>query len=133
MTNSLSHSEEEILNGINSAVHICHQRAQGAGWWDDYDGAPDNLKPALLAGRQMLMVSELAEAMEALRKDRKDDHLPNRKGEEVELADAVIRIFDYAGKRGFDLGNAILEKIAYNLARADHKPENRKKEGGKCF
>lgn len=125
--------ENEILSGINTAVRICHQRAQAIGWWDDYDGAPDHLKPALLAGRQMLMVSELAEAMEALRKDRKDDHLPNRKGEEVELADAVIRIFDYAGKRGFDLGNAILEKMAYNLARADHKPENRKKEGGKCF
>lgn len=133
MTNSHSHSEEEILIGINTAVRICHQRAQRAGWWDDYDGAPDNLKPALLAGRQMLMVSEVAEAMEALRKDRKDDHLPNRKGEEVELADAVIRIFDYAGKRGFNLGGAIIEKMAYNLARADHKPENRKKEGGKCF
>lgn len=125
--------ETEILNGINTATRICHQRAHQAGWWDDYDTAPEHLKPALLAGRQMLIVSEVAEAMEGLRKGRMDDHLPNRKAEEVELADAVIRIFDYAGKRGFNLGGAILDKMGYNLARADHKPENRAKEGGKCF
>lgn len=133
METKVNKIENEILNGINTATRICHQRAQAAGWWDKYDTAPDHLKPDLLAGRQMLIVSEVAEAMEGLRKDRMDDHLPHRKAEEVELADAVIRIFDYAGKRGFNLGGAILDKMAYNLARADHKPENRAKEGGKCF
>lgn len=125
--------EKEIRNGINKAAIICHQRAQDAGWWDKYDGAPDHLKPDLLAARQMLIVSEVAEAMEGLRKGRNDDHLTHRKAEEVELADAIIRIFDYAGKRGFNLGDAMIEKMAYNLARADHKPENRAKVGGKCF
>ena len=35
-----------------------------------------------------------------MRKDLKDDHLPERSMEEVELADTVIRIMDYAGRWG---------------------------------
>jgi NTP pyrophosphatase (non-canonical NTP hydrolase) len=83
--------------------------------------------------RLMLIVSELAEAMEGHRKDLMDDHLPHRKMAEVELADAVIRIFDLAGERGFDLGSAIAEKLAYNRDRADHKPDSRVAAGGKTY
>ena len=52
--------------------------------------------------------------------------------EEVELADTVIRIMDYAGRWGLDIGGAIMEKLEYNKNRADHKIENRKL-GGKKF
>jgi hypothetical protein len=38
-----------------------------------------------------------------------------------------------AGSQGFDLGGAISEKLAYNAARADHKPENRREANGKKF
>jgi NTP pyrophosphatase (non-canonical NTP hydrolase) len=62
-----------------------------------------------------------------------DDHLPNRKMEEVELADALIRIFDYAGGHGLDLEGAYREKTDYNARRADHLPENRAADGGKKF
>ncbi len=40
--------------------------------------------------------------MEGERKDLMDDKLPHRKMAEVELADALIRIFDYAGAYGYD-------------------------------
>jgi len=46
------------------------------------------------------------------------------------MADAVIRIFDYCGMKGYDLGSAIAEK---NKNRLDHKREERQKEGGKKF
>lgn len=66
-------------------------------WWHDKGGNRlERNRGELL----MLVVSELAEAMEALRKDLWDDKLPHRKGEEVELADAYIRLLDYA--EGFE-------------------------------
>ena len=81
----------------------------------------------------MLTVSELSEAMEGHRKGLMDDHLPHRKMFEVELADAIIRIFDMAGALNLDVAGAFREKMIYNLSRADHKPENRRLEGGKKY
>jgi hypothetical protein len=52
---------------------------------------------------------------------------------EVECADALTRLLIYAGFRGFDLDGVVAEKRAYNAEREDHKPENRRKEGGKAF
>jgi hypothetical protein len=79
----------------------------------------------------MLIVSEISEAMEGERKGLMDTHLPHRKMSEVELADAVIRIFDYAGAYGFDLDGAIAEKRAYNATRVDHSVAARLAAGGK--
>lgn len=80
-----------------------------------------------------LIHSEISEAMEGARKGLKDDKLPHRPMVEVELADAVIRIFDMAGGMGYDVAGAISEKLDYNANRADHKRENRAADGGKKF
>lgn len=56
----------------------------------------------------MLMVSEVAEAMEGERKNLMDDHLPGRRMAEVELADVIIRIMDYAGAYNLDLDTTIV-------------------------
>lgn len=77
--------------------------------------------------------SELSEALEGLRKNLMDDHLPARLMAEVELGDTMIRIFDFAAKKGYDIAGAIAEKHNYNYNRADHKLENRDKENGKAF
>ena len=45
----------------------------------------------------MLMVSEISEGMEGLRKGLMDDKLPHRKMIEVEMADLFIRLMDFAG------------------------------------
>ena len=71
--------------------------------------------------------------MEGYRKNLMDDKLPHRSMLEVELADAVIRIFDMCGGLGLDLSGAIYEKLEYNQNRLDHKIENRLKENGKKF
>jgi NTP pyrophosphatase (non-canonical NTP hydrolase) len=81
----------------------------------------------------MLIVSEVSEAMEGHRKNLPDDKLAHRPMVEVELADAVIRIFDLAGAKGYDIAGALVEKLQFNAKRADHKPENRAAEGGKAY
>ncbi len=113
-----------MSKSINELAVEIHQNNVDAGWWD---------KPREKGTLLMLVVSEIAEAMEGERKDMMDDHLPHRKMAEVELADAVIRILDYAGAFGYDVEGAMAEKLEYNKQRLDHKRENRAKEGGKQF
>lgn len=100
-------------------------------WWvDPKTGKPLERNPGELIA---LVHSELSEVLEGVRKDKMDDHLPHRKSEEVEMADVLIRIFDYAAGRGLDIHGAFVEKMAYNATRADHKLKNRVKRGGKKF
>lgn len=110
----------------------CHNAASVAGWWDK-NGVPIKENPYCFSNKLMLIVSELAEAMEGDRKGLMDQHLPHRTSREVELADALIRICDLAGAYGMDLGGAVAEKMAYNATRADHKPEARNATGGKAY
>lgn len=112
---------------LNDFSQIIHESNVKAGWW------PGNKEERNKAEILCLIHSEISEAMEGLRKGLNDDHLPHRPMIEVELADAMIRIFDMAGAFGYDLDGAIREKFAYNQQRADHKLENRQKEGGKQF
>lgn len=56
---------------------------------------------------------------------------PHRRMAEVELADALIRIFDYAGGFGYDLDGAMYDKRKYNATRADQKAEARLAANGK--
>lgn len=114
---------------LNVLADLCHR--ENKTWWLDPETGEKlkRNKGEMIA----LMHSELSEMLEAERKDLMDEKLPHRKGAEVELVDVFIRAFDYAGAYGFDLTGAFLEKMEYNRNRADHKPENRIKEGGKKF
>lgn len=78
-----------------------------------------------------LIHSEISEAFEGWRKNRMDEHLPTRSAEEVELADAMIRILDTAGSMNMDLAAALREKFAFNQVREDHTLGHRRGDGGK--
>ena len=124
---------ENDKTAINNIVRWVHNLNVSVGWWSDRHTGESVLETRNVGEILMLIVSEIAEAMEGHRKGLMDDKLPHRSMLEVELADAVIRIFDLAGAKGFDLGGAIFEKVAYNQQRADHKLENRLKPGGKAY
>jgi hypothetical protein len=114
---------------LNHMARVVH--AENFRWWHDLKTGKllDRNKAEMLC----LIHSEISEAMEGERKDLMDDHLPHRRMAEVELADAIIRILDYAGAFGYDLDGAVREKRAYNQIRADHKPKARLAKGGKKF
>lgn len=88
------------LNVMAARIHRLHRK-----WWLDINtGLPVKRNKEELI---MLVVTELSEAVEGIRKNLMDDKLPHRRMEEVEMADAYIRLMDYAG--GFNL-----ELVRYN-------------------
>jgi|SRR6185437_8717479 len=112
---------------ISGLVKYCHTASANAGWWDNTDKGD----PTVQASKIALIHSEISEALEGIRKGHRDSHLPARLAVEVELADALIRIFDLAGAMNLDLENAVFEKLEYNRTRADHSRESRALAGGK--
>lgn len=123
------HDLRHIVDQVNHLTHLIHLLNEK--WWRDpvTGEAFERNRGEMIA----LMHSELSECLEAVRKKKMDDHLPHRSGEAVELADCLIRIFDYAGAYNIDLSGAIFDKLVYNASRKDHTHEERLKEGGKKF
>lgn len=134
-------------SSFNVLQRDLHQNSKDHGFWNG-----DNNRN--LPTKLMLIVSELAEAMECIRKPVEDYGLseiqywssdgnvyPNQyseaeikdreeilkpEGFAIELADAVIRIMDLCCYLGIDLAEAILIKRRYNKSR-EHM------HGGKAF
>lgn len=128
---NMTEDEDTAYQGLYTAMALAHGTATRAGWYIDLaTGLP---KTRNFGEVLMLMVTELAEAMEASRKDLMDDKLPHRDGREVEFADCIIRILDTGAALGLDIPGAIIEKNRYNQQREDHRLENRAAAGGKKY
>ena len=113
------------MSALGEWIEKIHTNAVAHGWWE---------RPRLWSEVRMLVVTELAEAAEEFRSGRMDawylsdsgtrvDHgyvPPGRKPEgfPIEIADAAIRLLDYAGFRGvrWDLDD---EKCAANGTLVD--------------
>lgn len=149
-------TENKVAPFINELVKTIHGHNVQAGWYTDLkyqnkieelrfqDFSEDQIRNIVeitgiseikgsIPEKIALIHSEASEMLEGVRKNLMDDKLPHRKMAEVELADVIIRCFDLAGFMKMDLGGAIVEKLAFNFNRPDHKVENRLKDGGKEF
>ena len=127
--NSFNLSDEDkgtalMINGFRDK---CHDASKN--WWINLETGQYEQRNVLEC--IALVMSELGEAVNFYRKGQNDDKLIHRPGIEVEMADAIIRIMDLCGGMNYDIGGAIVEKMAYNKVREDHKLENRMMEGGK--
>lgn len=86
---------------LNELSRLCHSIAVEKGFWDD----KRNIGEAL-----MLIVTELAEAMEA---HRVQDDANFRE----EIADSFIRLLDLCGGLGIDIEEEIYKKSTKNKKR----------------
>lgn len=86
-------AERYRINAVAHRIHLLNRK-----WWHDEDGIALHRN----RGEMICLIhSEISEAMEGERKNLMDDKLPHRKMAEVELADALIRLFDFASGCGF--------------------------------
>lgn len=97
---------------MDALAALVYHGNRARGFWPT-DSADRNFGEAIA-----LMHSELSEALEAHRKKggKLDDKIPYD-AVTVELADCMIRIFDWAGAHGLPLGDALIEKLKYNETR----------------
>lgn len=105
------------MKDLNRLSREIHENNVKVGWWND--DARGN--PPCIFEKLQLVSTEIAEATEGERKDQMDDHLPDRKMAEVELADTLIRVLDIGGKL----------KLWYNPEFQPHPFINKKSSVGK--
>ena len=123
--------EVTAIETFRAMTELCGSASASKGW---HEGRPTD--PAMLGHWQgnklMLMVSELVEAHDELRNGHaaNETYYPTKpenagryggpfkpEGVPSELADTVIRIFDFCYTEKIDLGGIIAEKLAYNRTR----------------
>ena len=132
-----------IEGGLTKLQELCGSTAAAKGFHEDrpiLGGLGETAHAAALANWQgnklLLVVSEVVEAHDEIRSGHAADEtyyptspypadqpLPGNpnphkpEGVPSEIADAVIRCFDFAYTEGFSLADIIIEKLAYNATR----------------
>jgi len=97
---------------INKLIEDAHENAVKHGFWEEWENLVDNrsVHIAFTSQNLMLIVGEVAEAQEGLRKGDTDNF-------REELADVAIRLFDLCGGLGIDLETEIIKKMKINADR----------------
>lgn len=125
------YSEPDYANVLNSLRDKIYQQNVNMGWYTNIEtGEPLERNQGEML---LLIISEIVEGFEGIRKNLMDDHLPQYPMICAEMGDSLIRILDFCGYHNLDIGHATVDKIAYNANRADHKVSNRKEANGKKF
>ena len=118
----------DVPKSLGDLAKEIHKQAVAHGWWDDERSFPEIVA---------LCHSELSEALEEYRSAKPAQYVvietvgekpvietdPQGFGERkpegiaVEMADCIIRILDWCGKKGIDIDDVVERKMAYNETR----------------
>jgi len=105
----MTESQAQFIENFDYMAERVYQNAIQKGF---YETPPSD------SDRVAHIHGEVSEAWEWLRQGNPpSDHIPEFLGTEEEVADAVIRLMDWARYRGWRLGEAIIAKHEYNLTR----------------
>jgi NTP pyrophosphatase (non-canonical NTP hydrolase) len=100
---------------IKELCKYAHENAKSHGFWEDVEIIDTfNDKYSMnnaISTRLMLIVAEVSEALEGLRKNDAENF-------REELADVAIRLFDLCGGLDIDLETEIITKMAINKTRS---------------
>lgn len=115
---------EAVLRELDQMALDITKVMQGKGFWNlPLGNSPaDDAKISRMKKVEKLglVASEIiGEALEAVRKNPQapSEHCPELTAEEEEIADAMIRLLDYAGYYNLRLGMAIHRKMLFNEGR----------------
>jgi NTP pyrophosphatase (non-canonical NTP hydrolase) len=98
----------------NMAIDL-HKNARDKGFWPE----PEDVDDIFIAKQLMMIVSEVTEVMEAIRKDKGEEEITK------EFADILIRTLDLyagvvnAGYTRLSLDEALREKVEFNKTRPE--------------
>lgn len=98
---------------IQDLVESCYENSKAHGWYD-------NVVEVNIPEKLCLMHSELSEALEDYRNGCMDEVLDGTDkpcGFPSELADVIIRVFDFCGAQDIDIAGAIERKMKFNESR----------------
>jgi len=102
----------ETFQALNDLRDEAYQTAVSKGWYE---------KPRSVGDAISLMHSELSEALEDYRSKGHVESWKEENGKPAgvpsELADVLIRVFDFCGSHNIDIAQAVKEKMAFNQTR----------------
>lgn len=120
-------NEQKFAELTTYMADVAHCAAKEKGFYAPYESIQFAAEFGISAERLAVqldqaclarVMSEVGEAVEALRHGNPPaEKIHGHTHEEEELADTFIRLLDYCGHKGYDIGAAIIKKMAYNEGR----------------
>ena len=107
LRNELEYNTHKLDESLGDLKHICGRTAELKGFHEGYKTG--NITDAM--AKVALIMTELGELVEAMRENK------GHQAEAEELADVLIRCFDFAYLEGYNINQAVLKKMATNISR----------------